>query len=111
MLLNLYMVYSDRTVLFITANTFHTVIADFVRIQVAAVAFAAADAFPVIQNAHPVQGHPSFLLDSTGVIIHPTRKEGQAFGHSAQTTHRAGISLLLSKICIGSDHGTVSFCV
>ena len=38
----------NSTVLGITVDAFHAIVTDFFRIKIAAVAFAAADAFPVI---------------------------------------------------------------
>lgn len=47
----------DTAIFGIAVHTFHAVVADLFRIQIAAVAFTAADAFPVIQNALSMFGH------------------------------------------------------
>ena len=48
---------TDASVFCITVHAFHTVVADLVRIQIAAVAFSTADAFPVIQNTLTMYSH------------------------------------------------------
>jgi hypothetical protein len=42
----------------VSLNTFHAVITDFFRIQIAAVAFTVSDTFPVVQYAWTVHGFP-----------------------------------------------------
>ena len=44
-------VYDDPFEIGFILKTFHAIVADFLRIQIAAVTFSAADAFPVIQYA------------------------------------------------------------
>ena len=41
----------DSAVISISGHTFHTVVTDFIRIQIAAVAFSASDALPVVEYA------------------------------------------------------------
>ena len=41
----------DTAVVRVPVDTLHTVVTDLFRVKIAAVTFAAADAFPVIQNA------------------------------------------------------------
>ena len=48
---------ADAAVICVAFDAFHAVVADLFRIQIAAVAFTAADAFPVIQNALSMFGH------------------------------------------------------
>jgi hypothetical protein len=52
---------ADPAVFGIAIDTFHTVIADFFRIEIAAVAFTAADALPVIKHARMTVSHVNFL--------------------------------------------------
>ena len=53
----------DSTVFCISVDTFHTIVTDFFRIEIAAVTFAAAYAFTVIQNTLTMYCHiPEHLL-------------------------------------------------
>ena len=58
---------TDSPVFGVSVDTFHTIVTDFFRIKIAAVAFAAADAFPVIQNALSMFGHFSGTPPPTGL--------------------------------------------
>ena len=72
-------VYLNGAVFRVSVHTAHTVVADFFRIQIASVAFSAADAFPVIQYTHFMQRHDESLLGmNLKSIIFPYGKEGQA---------------------------------
>lgn len=54
-------IHHDGTIFCITIDTFHTIIANFVGIQVAPIAFAATDAFLILENAAFLQSHMNHL--------------------------------------------------
>jgi hypothetical protein len=63
------------TVFCVPVHTFHTIVADLFRIQVAPVTFAASDTFPVIQYALAMNSHPG--ITSVLIIIPLWEKKGQ----------------------------------
>ncbi len=47
----------DGTVFRVSVDAFHTVVADFFRIQITAVTFSATDAFPVVYHTGMMESH------------------------------------------------------
>ena len=50
-----YAVNADTIIIRIRLHAFHAIVTDLFRVKVAAVAFAAADAFPIVKNARTIQ--------------------------------------------------------
>ena len=58
----------DTSIFSITVDTFHTVITDFIRIKITAVAFAAANTLPVVENTLFMYGHRTEHLPFYGSL-------------------------------------------
>ena len=81
----------DPAVFSVSVHAFHAVITDLFRVKIAAVAFAAADTFPVVQNAWMIHTH-SLPVDSDYTTA-GKKRSSEPPTHSEKVAERGGMNM------------------